>query len=282
MKKKSKLSLETKYVVLILSIIFIILIFVSVKYSATMSPIKTAVGTVITPMQKGINSIGRYVSDSLEQLQNINNLIEENKELKEKLSTIEYENKILQQDKYELDTLRGLYELDQKYADYPKVAATVISKDAGNWYNVFTIDKGSNDGLSVDMNVIAGNGLVGIITEVGHNYSKVRSIIDDSSEVTGMFLKSSETCFIKGNLELIDDGRINVEMINKDVKVNDGDEVVTSYISSKFLPGILIGYINDISMDSSNMTKSGYLTPAVDFKSLDIVLVITELKEALY
>lgn len=282
MKKKSKLSLETKYVVLILSIIFIILIFVSVKYSATMSPIKTAVGTVITPMQKGINSIGRYVSDSLEQLQNINNLIEENKELKEKLSTIEYENKILQQDKYELDTLRGLYELDQKYADYPKVAATVISKDAGNWYNVFTIDKGSNDGLSVDMNVIAGNGLVGIITEVGHNYSKVRSIIDDSSEVTGMFLKSSETCFIKGNLELIDDGRINVEMINKDVKVNDGDEVVTSYISSKFLPGILIGYINDISMDSSNMTKSGYLAPAVDFKSLDIVLVITELKEALY
>lgn len=282
MKKKSKLSLETKYVVLILSIIFIILIFVSVKYSETMSPVKTAVGTVITPMQKGINSIGRYVSDSLEQLQNINNLIEENKELKEKLSTIEYENKILQQDKYELDTLRGLYELDQKYADYPKVAATVISKDAGNWYNVFTIDKGSNDGLSVDMNVIAGNGLVGIITEVGHNYSKVRSIIDDSSEVTGMFLKSSETCFIKGNLELIDDGRINVEMINKDVKVNDGDEVVTSYISSKFLPGILIGYINDISMDSSNMTKSGYLTPAVDFKSLDIVLVITELKEALY
>ncbi|ROR29170.1 rod shape-determining protein MreC [Mobilisporobacter senegalensis] len=195
------------------------------------------------------------------------------------LSTISYENKILQQDKYELENLRNLYQLDQKYASYPKVAARVISKETNNWYNTFLIDKGTEDGLAVDMNVLAGNGLVGIITEAGKNYSRVRSIIDDSSNVSGMFLKTSDTCIVTGSLKLIDSGLIQVSHISKDADVKDGYEIVTSNISDKYLQGILIGYISDITVDANNMTKSGYLTPAVNFNRLDTVLIITELKE---
>ena len=188
----------------------------------------------------------------------------------------------MQREKYELNSLRELYQLDQKYPSYPKVAARVISKDSNNWYNVFTIDKGSDDGLAVDMNVIAGNGLVGIITEVGHNYANVRSIIDDNSNVSGMFLKTSDTCIVSGNLELIDKGLLEVSYIkNMEAEIQDGYEVVTSHVSDKYLQGILIGYVKDISDDASKTSKSGYLTPAVDFNKLETVLVITQLKEAL-
>lgn len=282
MKRKTKFSIEPKYILLALSIFCLLLMVLSFKFKDTFMPIRSVVVDTITPMQKGINQIGVFFAEKKNMFVSKQELIAENKELQEELDSISYDNKILQQEKYELNSLRELYQLDQKYPSYPKVAARVISKDSNNWYNVFTIDKGSDDGLAVDMNVIAGNGLVGIITEVGHNYAKVRSIIDDNSNVSGMFLKTSDTCIVSGNLELIDKGLLEVSYIkNMEAEIKDGYEVVTSHVSDKYLQGILIGYVQDISDDASKTSKSGYLTPAVDFNELETVLVITQLKEAL-
>ncbi len=281
MRRRTKINMNPKHVLIALVVLCIGLILFSFRYGEKLSPVKEAVGTVITPMQVGINSVGTYISDKLDTLRNINELLDENKELKDQVAVLSYQNKLLLQDKYELDGLRELYALDQKYLDYPKVAARVISKDTNNWYNVYTIDKGTRDGIQVNMNVLAGNGLAGIITEVHYNYSVVRSIIDDNSSVSGMFLKTSDTCVVQGDLQLMDEGKIRVELINKDAKISDGDEVVTSHISPNFLQGILIGYISDITLDASNMTKTAYLTPVVDFERLEEVLIITELKEPL-
>jgi len=281
MRRRTKINLNPKHVLIICVVLCISLIFISFRYSEKLTPVKSAVGAVITPMQKGINSIGSYISGKMDTLRSMNDLLDENAKLKEDVSGLSYQNKLLLQDKYELDGLRELFKLDQKYVDYPKVAARVINKVPNNWYNVFTIDKGSRDGLAVDMNVLAGNGLVGIIVEVHQNYSIVRSIIDDNSNVSGMFLKTSDTCIIQGDLQLLDEGKIKVEMIDKDAEVYDGYEVVTSHISPKFLQGILIGYVSDIQIDASNMTKTAYLTPVVDFERLEEVLIITELKESL-
>lgn len=283
MKRKTKFSIEPKYILLILSILCLLLMVLSFKFKDAFMPVRSVVVDTITPMQKGINQIGVFFSEKKNMFASMQELIAENKALQEELDSISYDNKILQQEKYELNNLRDLYKLDQKYPSYPKVAARVISKDSNNWYNVFTIDKGSEDGLAVDMNVIAGNGLVGIITEVGHNYAKVRSIIDDSSNVSGMFLKTSDTCIVSGNLELIDQGVLEVSYIkNMEADIKDGYEVVTSHVSDKYLQGILIGYVKDVSEDASKTSKSGYLTPAVDFNKLETVLVITQLKETLH
>jgi rod shape-determining protein MreC len=281
MRRRTKININPKYVLIALVIFCIGLIIFSFRFGGKLSPVKEAVGTVITPMQAGINSVGTYLSDKLDTFKSIHDLLEENEQLKEQVSILSYENKLLLQDKYELDGLRELYALDQKYLDYPKVAAHVISKDPNNWYNVFTIDKGSRDGIQKDMNVLAGNGLAGIITEVHYNYSVVRSIIDDNSNVTGMFLKTSDTCNVEGDLQLMDQGKIRVNLISKDAQIQDGDEIVTAHISPNFLQGILIGYVSDIQLDASNMTKTAYLTPVVDFERLEEVLIITELKEPL-
>ncbi len=281
MRRRTKININPKYVLIALVIFCIGLIIFSFRFGGKLSPVKEAVGTVITPMQAGINSVGTYLSDKLDTFKSIHDLLEENEQLKEQVSILSYENKLLLQDKYELDGLRELYALDQKYLDYPKVAAHVISKDPNNWYNVFTIDKGTRDGIQKDMNVLAGNGLAGIITEVHYNYSVVRSIIDDNSNVTGMFLKTSDTCNVEGDLQLMDQGKIRVNLISKDAQIQDGDEIVTAHISPNFLQGILIGYVSDIQLDASNMTKTAYLTPVVDFERLEEVLIITELKEPL-
>ena len=156
----------------------------------------------------------------------------------------------------------------------------MINGDPTNWNNTFLIDKGTDDGLKKNMNVMAGDGLVGIITKVSKSYARVRSIIDDESNVAGTVLKNSENCIVSGNLNLMNDGIIDVTGIDGNAKIEDGAEVVTSQISDKYLPVILIGYVKDLKKDSSNITQNGYLSPVVDFANLDMVFVITEVKNS--
>ena len=279
MRKRTKITMDPKYILMTIAIVSVALIIVSFRFQDKMTPIRTAVGSVVTPMQRGINKIGLVVADGMDYVTTVKKLVKKNNALQKQLDDLSQQNRLLQQDKYDRDDFRKLYSLDEKYSDYPKVAAHVISSD-GNWFNSFVIDKGSKDGLKVNMNVLAGDGLVGIVTEVNKSYARVRSIIDDESSVTGSFLKTSDMCFVNGNLKLIGKGMIDISGIPADAEVKDGYEVVTSPVSDKYLPGILIGYARDIKTDSSNITQSAHLTPAADFSGLDMVLVITEVKDS--
>lgn len=279
MRKRTKITMDPKYILMTIAIVCVALIIVSFRFQDKMTPIRTAVGSVVTPMQRGINKIGLVVADGMDYVTTVKKLVKKNNALQKQLDDLSQQNRLLQQDKYDLDDFRKLYSLGEKYSNYPKVAAHVISSD-GNWFNSFVIDKGSKDGLKVNMNVLAGDGLVGIVTEVNKSYARVRSIIDDESSVTGSFLKTSDMCFVNGNLKLIGKGMIDISGIPADAEVKDGYEVVTSPVSDKYLPGILIGYARDIKTDSSNITQSAHLTPAADFSGLDMVLVITEVKDS--
>ena len=279
-KKKEKIKLQPKYWLIILSSICIILMAISFFIKLPMSPIQGFAGRVIVPFQNGITSVTFYLEDQAKQLQNMQELIAENESLKEQVDNLRNENILLQQDKFELNNLRRLYELDQEYAEYEKVGARIIAKDPGNWFHSFTIDKGEEDGLTIDMNVIAGSGLVGRIIEVGPTWSIVESIIDDNVNVSGTVLSSYDKVIVSGDLMLMQEDKILFsQLVDSDELVAVGDKIVTSSISDKYLPGILIGYITSIEVDSNNLTKSGELTPAVDFERLDEVLVILETKQ---
>lgn len=278
---KKSISLLPKHVFFLLLFLTAAIVFVSYRFPNLLLPVRNGIETVIVPMQRGINTVGRSISDKLDTFESLKNLQAENAELKARVEALTMQNQQVSQEKYELNSLQELYELDVKYPDYKKVAARIIARESNGWYNVFTIDKGSEDGIKENMNVMAGNGLAGIIISVRKNSATVRSIIDDSSKVSGMFLKSSDTCIVSGDLNsMMSDGRIKVSMIPLNADINESDEIVTSHISDKFQQGILIGYVTDIKIDSSNMTKTAYLTPVVDFEHLDDVLIITQLKES--
>ena len=171
--------------------------------------------------------------------------------------------------------------MDGQYGEYNKVGARVIGRDTGNWYSSFLIDKGEEDGLSVDMNVIAGGGLVGRITAVGPNWSRVTSIISDNSKVSGMTLATKDNLIVSGNLKQMAEGCISFgQLVDSQNQVAEGDKIVTSDISDKYLPNILIGYIYAIDTDANKLTKSGLVIPAVDFEHLGQVLVITDMKQS--
>ena len=277
MKLQKKKNNSIHYLIIFV-LICGILAAVSVFAGGVLTPVKSAVTIVLSPMQKGINTVGNTIFSWNEESKSKSELKAENKKLEERVDALEMEKRLLEQDQVELERLQELLDLKEKYKQYDTVGARVISKGSGNWFEVFAIDKGSKDGIKKDMNVIAGNGLVGIVYDVTENTAKVRSIINDTSMVSAMFLKTTDNCIVKGSLDTMADGYLEVVYIDKDAKVKEGDELVTSNVSSKFNEGITIGTVSDIKLDSTKLTKTAKVTPVVDFKHLKEVLVITDLK----
>ncbi|MBQ1849495.1 MAG: rod shape-determining protein MreC [Lachnospiraceae bacterium] len=278
-RKGEKFTLPSKYLLFILTILCSVMMLLSFTTSLFDKPLGTIVGYVVIPFEKGIGAAGGWLSNRKDELSQIRSLLEENQKLKDQVAHLTEENTLLQQDKYELNKLRQLFELDEQYEEYHKVGARIIARDPGNWYVAFTIDKGSNDGIAVDMNVIAGGGLVGRISSVGQNWAKVTAIISDNANVAGMTLASEDNLIVSGSLKGMNDGVIYFsKLVDSKGVVQSGDKVVTSDISDKFLPGILIGYVLNVIPDNNNLTKSGTIIPAVDFEHLSEVLVITDQK----
>lgn len=272
--------MPSKYLLFILTALCAGLMLVTFGTDIFNRPLNTAVGYVVVPFQQGISRMGEWLANRSEELVQIRQLLDENARLKEQVAELTAENTVLQQDKYELQELRDLMELDDQYSEYEKVGARIIGRDSGNWYSTFTLDKGADDGLAVNMNVIAGGGLVGCITAVGPNWSKVSAVISDNTNVSAKTLATSDNIIVSGDLQLMADGVIRFsKLLDTADKVAEGDKVVTSDISDKYLPNILIGYIHTINQDANNLTKSGYITPAVDFEHLSEVLVITRMKQ---
>lgn len=279
MKKKVSSFMTSKYILIVLTAVCLIFISTSFFTDRLVAPLRSAISMVVVPLQKGMNNLGLWTYDKYTTLQEISVVLDENKELKSKVDDLTEENNQLRQDTYELSRLRELYQLDEKYTGYTKVGARIIEVTADNWSKAFKVDKGSDDGIKKDMNVIAGGGLVGIVTEVGKNYSIIKTIIEDNNSVSGMLIDTNETCIVEGDIEQSDSGLVKLTHFKSDMTVRDGDKIVTSNISDKYLQGILIGYAKDVTPDSNNLTQSGYLVPAVDFNNLLEVLIITEMKK---
>ena len=279
-KKGEKFTLPSKYLLFILTVLCTGMVLLTFNTNIFSGPLSTAAGYTVVPFAEGISAVGSFLSSRSEELGQIRDLITENETLRAQVDELTIENTRLQQDRYELTNLRELYLLDVQYDEYEKVGARIIARDSGNWFYSFVINKGEADGLSVDMNVMAGSGLVGRIVDVGSNWAKVKAIIADDSNVSAMVLSSSDNMIVSGDLKLYASGVISFEqLVDSDDVVVEGDKIVTSNISDKYLPGILIGYISTINRDANNLTKSGYITPAVDFEHLEEVLVILELKQ---
>lgn len=267
-------------------LLFVLTVFCSVAMLLTFGtdffdiPLNTAAGYIVVPFQEGISNAGEWLSNRSEELGQIRQLLDENARLKEQVDELTSENTILQQERYELIRLRELMEMKEKYSQFETVGARIISRDSSNWYSNFTVDKGYEDGISVDMNVMAGGGLVGRITSVGPNWAKVTSIISDNSNVSGSVMPSGVNLIVSGDLQLMKDGVIRFsQLLDGDDQVETGSKVVTSSISDKYLADILIGYIDTIFLDANNLTKSGYIMPVVDFEHLEEVLIITQTKQ---
>jgi len=280
-RNSKKKQIQTKYMLIILTVVCILGIFGGLVFNINGGPLKTIAGYIFVPMQQGINHTGSWIFNTANDFKTLSQVLAENEKLKEQNAELTNQLTIAKIEQYELQNLRELFQLSEKYPTYEKVAANVIAKDSGNWFASFTINRGEKDGIEPGMNVIAGSGLVGIVTDVGPNYAKVRSIIDDANNVSAMVPSTGDNFNVSGNLKTMSESMVITFSGLRDDEnlIKVGEPVITSYVSDQYHQGILIGYISSVENGPNNLTKIGTITPVADFEHLEDVLVIKKIKD---
>ncbi len=279
MKFDYKKDISPKYILIFLSVICIALTIVSAFFPDVLKPVKEYTGELITPMQQGVNDIGKWVEKKIEVFGDVEELRAENTKLKGQVTNLQNEVGKQEAELAELQTLRDLYDLDELYPDYEKTAARVFSVNSSGWFNEFYIDKGLNDGIYEGCNVLCDEGLLGIVVESYDDYARVRAIIDDRANVTGEIGGAGYLCTVEGSLQTMENGYLLATDIDKNAVISEGDKVITSNVSDRYLYGLTIGYVTSIEQDSNNLTQTAKITPTVNFTDIKDVLVILDRKQ---
>lgn len=243
-----------------------------------MHDLEVVVGNLLTPAETVLSGTARAFGSFVGALSEIDQLQAQNRSLEQQNQQLAVENRQLQEIKVQNDQLSRLLGV-QGSLDYQTVAATVVSRDVSQDTRVITIDAGTNRGIELDDVVVAdGGALVGTVTTVGQDFSRILLISDTRSTVIGLIESSRTTGEVIGQLG----GALVMENIPATELVNLNDTVVTAGIDlgngirSPFPKGLLIGSVVDVERDPNAVVQTAFINPATNLDKLEYVLVITD------
>ncbi|MCL2350075.1 MAG: rod shape-determining protein MreC [Defluviitaleaceae bacterium] len=238
--------------------------------------IRSSAMFIVSSGQTAFASIGGWFADRFEFLTNMNSLHAENQLLVAEVVRLQTELNRLHHLDDEIRIMAELVNLNRRYEDYAVLGADIISRNPSNWSSSFTINRGSNDGIAVNMAVLAPDGLAGRVSSVGFNYAAVMPIIEDGSAVAAQSLRTGEGGVVSGDINLSSRGLLRMNHIELTATIDIGDAIISSGTSSIFPPGILIGHVTEMGQ-TAGVSRYAIITPSVDFARLSAVLVITDL-----
>lgn len=231
---------------------------------------------VLAPIRAGVSRL----TDRAEQLYNYmfeyESLLAENQRLKDQLSAIEKEARQADAISRENDRLRALLEFQALNPEYDLVEGYIISWSSNDWSNSFTINRGEDAGIEVGMCAVTANGeLVGLVDEVGVNYSVIKSVLDSSLEISATIASSGYNGMVKGGY--IDGHQTLLQMnyLPSAAIIRNKEQVVTSG-STVYPRGLIMGNIVDAGFEETGIAKYALLDPAAEVNSLEQVFIITE------
>lgn len=271
---------KTKFFYIMTVITLIVTIVPTVFFSMGITfPLRNAVCALLTPLQNAFNAATEAVAGFTAYFYKFDELAEENERLRSEVSSLRAQI-------YDFAEMEDMYawmsdylELKMRHTDFKMTAATVTGRESGNYSRVLTLDVGSGAGIKLNMPVVTSDGVVGRITEVGSNWSKVTTITCAGSAVGAYVEKTSEEGVCEGKFDLSKDGLLTLSYLSKDNLPNVGDRVLTTGYGSVYPRGLVVGYVDSVSMNPYSRAPEVYVKCAADFSSLTRVMVITEFTE---
>ena len=267
---------------LVVTLVSVSLVTITVDYrggdSGPLTSIGNAAVTLITPLQEAVSKVTHPIGNFFSTLVRLPSIRRENEDLRGRVAELEQERQTTSADQARLAELEALFDLQASFSSkIETTAAQVISNGISNFEWTIEIDKGSNDGLAVDMPVVASAGLVGHIVRVTPSASFVQLIIDPDSSVAGRLDVSGETGLLEGQGA----SDLRMALVSPDVVVGPDEKVVTAgfkfngEFQSLYPPNVLIGSVSRVLTDSGALSKFVTVRPAVDFSTMNVVLVVT-------
>ena len=270
------------FILILVTVLLIIIMGVASTFESFSSFISNVISVPLTPIQKFFSSIGREVDNVISYFKDSKTMKEENEDLKERVEKLEQENRELKNLRTKNEELREALNLKGLFDDFEIIGANVIAKDPGNWFDIFKVDVGTGDGVTVNCPVLSGgNGLVGRVFESQHTSSKIITIIDGDSVIDGWIAKEKGgSVRIRGDMGLMDQGLCIMDYIPLEVDVSVGDVIETSGLGGLYPKGIVIGKVIEVRNVKSEFKRYAIIEPAVNFKKLEEVFVLKAKYEA--
>lgn len=246
---------------------------IAVKFGG--NPVSNAVNTVISPVQVLAVKVCRPIKEFFSFVSEMKNLKDENEILKSELATLKKENRNKEEYKKENTRLKKLLNLTDNLTGCETVPAKIVSFEPGNWFYSLVINKGSRDGIKISDTVISDGGLVGKISEVGLNWSRVSTILDSQNSVGIKLTRTGDVGIAEGDAELLKSKLFKLDYISKNTSLISGDLLETSGLGGIYPPGLSVGTIEDVELDGTGELVKGTVRPSVDFDKLYEVVVVT-------
>ena len=257
---------------IVITVVVLILIVIFSNREANTSFFENVANKLVMPIQNGLTYLKNRVSGNSTFFTDISNLKSENQDLKEKNSQLEQSLRELENIKTENETLKEYLGLTEKYGEYKTVPGYVIDKEISNYSKTIIINIGKNDGIEVNMTVIADEGLVGHVVSVTDNTAKVQTIVDTSSSISCLMSTNKDSIICKGTLS--SNSELKAMYIPTDANLVQGDSVDTSGLGGIYPKGIHVGSIKKIVSTKNITDRYALVETAVDFDKLNTVLVV--------
>jgi rod shape-determining protein MreC len=234
---------------------------------------------VMAPLQRAVTSVTRPIGNFFTGLANLPTLADENRQLRDQVADYETERFRYDQLEAQLTELQGIVGLRDEL-DPQGIPAVVIANGASNFDWSITIDRGSEDGIAVQMPVITGTTdaprVVGKVVSVTPNSANVELLIDPRHSVYAVLGNSG----VSGEVSGQGDDDLRMDLIEPGTRVQGNEQVWTqSYrvggLSSVYPPNLLLGQVSRVTPESNSIQSSVLVRPAVDFSMLEFVLVLT-------
>ncbi|MDU7069276.1 MAG: rod shape-determining protein MreC, partial [Clostridium perfringens] len=199
----------------------------------------------------------------------------ENNDLKKK--NLELENQLVEYNelKRQNDVLRGIVDFSKENNQYKYIGTNIIGKSGNSFVEGYTIDKGSSEGIKKDYIVISLEGLVGVVTEVHSNWSKIQTLLNENVAVAATIEGDSNSGdgIVKGYRN---GSEMQAEITNLPMNstIKEGETVVTSGLGGYYPKGIRIGEVTSVQSDDVKVMKTAILKTYVDFNNLQELFVV--------
>lgn len=266
----------TNRIFILVLIVVLLLALVAVSYGEKrgVNIVSNIVSVPAAPLQRAVTFMAEKINGFFGYFEDVKATKEENEQLKQKISELEKENRDIDRLTRENEELKAALNFKNQYEEYDFMGASIIAKDAGNWFDIFTVNLGSRDRIMTDSPVITAYGLVGRVSKTDLLSSRVVSIIDIDSTVSARLSKSRDLVVVRGDMELRSKGQCRADYIPPDADVLPGDTIETSGIGGIYPKGIPVGKVVKVIKSEGQYDSSAIIEPFVDFQRLEEVIVL--------
>ena len=265
-----------------LTVLAVVLLIVLIKGTSEnkVGVFGSVTGEIRKPFQSTITSIVNWFEKGYNRIFKYDELVAENEQLKKRLAEAESQIDANEQAIKENEQLKTLLQFKNTHSDYELELVQVTDRSSSNWSSSITINRGSNNNISVGNTIITEEGyLVGQVTEVGANWATVCTIIDPSMKIGAKTIESSATGVVQGDFNLLRSNQTRLSYIGSNDKVFEGDRVITTGSGGVFPEGLVIGTITEIASDAGGQEKYAIVSPSCDISNLTLLFVIKNFNE---